>query len=124
MLASARLQTIICTSRMQQAERFYGEVLALPMKRRSHGGVIYDVGGGDLLVAPVRDWQPSGHTAVGFSVADLDQTMKALSERGLRFERIAQLPQNDAGVLLTPWGARVAWIRDPDGNFLSIVQYA
>jgi len=33
--ASSRLQTIICTSRLTEAERFHGEVLALPLKGRS-----------------------------------------------------------------------------------------
>lgn len=40
MLASSRLQTIISTSRLPDAERFYGEVLALPLKGRCHGGII------------------------------------------------------------------------------------
>jgi hypothetical protein len=26
--------------------------------------------------------------------------------------------------ITTPGGARVAWMRDPDGNLLSVVQYA
>jgi hypothetical protein len=64
MLAFSRLQTIICTSRLTEAESFYGEVLALPLKGRSHGGLIYDVGGSDLLVAPVPSTEPSEHTRV------------------------------------------------------------
>jgi catechol-2,3-dioxygenase len=67
MLASSRLQTIISTSRLPDAERFYGEVLALPLKGRSHGGIIFDVGGSDLLLMPVPSTDPSAHTVVGFA---------------------------------------------------------
>jgi catechol 2,3-dioxygenase-like lactoylglutathione lyase family enzyme len=124
MLASSRLQTIICTSRLTEAERFYGEVLALPLKGRSHGGLIYDVGGSDLLVAPVPSTEPSEHTRVGFAVPDLSRVTTALRERGVQWERIPGLPHDDDGVVVTPSGAKVVWFRDPDGNLLSIVQYA
>jgi catechol 2,3-dioxygenase-like lactoylglutathione lyase family enzyme len=124
MLASSRLQPIICTARLSEAQRFYGETLGLPLKSHSHGGIIYDVGGGDLLLMPVPSWQPSSHTVVGFSVADLLKVMDELERRGVRWERVPHLPQDGSGVVETPWGAKVVWLRDPDGNFLSIVQYA
>lgn len=124
MLASSRLQTIICTSRLTEAERFYGEVLGLPVKGKSHDGVIYDVGGGDLLVAPVPSTRPSAHTVVGFAVPDLDEVTFELEGRGVQWERIPGLSHDENGVFVTPWRARVVWLRDPDGNLLSIVQYA
>ena len=68
--------------------------------------------------------KPSAHTVVGFSVADLEAVTGALSARGLSFERIPGLRCDASGVLRTPEGARVVWFRDPDGNLLSIVQYA
>ena len=124
MLASSRLQTIICTSRLPDAERFYGEVLALPLKGRSHGGVIFDVGGGDLLVMPVPSTNPSAHTVVGFAVADLATVMTTLEQRGVQWLRHTGLRPDEFGVVVSPWGAKVVWLRDPDGNILSIVQYA
>jgi hypothetical protein len=60
---------------------------------------------------------------VGFAVSDLAAAMAELRANGVSFERIAHLPQDESGVLLTSEGARVAWMRDPDGNYLSIVQY-
>jgi len=124
MLASARLQTIICTSRLPEAEKFYGEVLGLPVKRSSHGGLIYDVGGSDLLLAPVPSHEPSAHTVVGFAVPDVRTIIAALKERGVQWERHPGFSHDEAGIVVTPWGAQVVWIRDPDGNLLSIVQYA
>jgi catechol 2,3-dioxygenase-like lactoylglutathione lyase family enzyme len=124
MLASSKLQTIILTSRATEAARFYGEVLGLPLKRKSHGGLIYDVGGGDLGVFAVSSTAPSPHTVAGFAVSDLDVVMTGLAERGVHWERFPQFAHDAAGIVITPDQARVGWFRDPDGNLLSIVQYA
>ena len=124
MLASSKLQTSVWTSRPDEAEHFYSHVLGLPLRGRSHGALLYDVGGGELRVSPVPGTQPSAHTVLGFGVTDLDAIRAALTARGIRWERFPGLPQDAAGVLRTPEGARVVWLRDPDGNLLSIVQYA
>ena len=123
MLASSRLQTIVWTARISEAEEFYGGVLGLPLKGRSHGALLYEVGGSELRVSPVPSTLPSAHTVLGFAVPDIRLTVGALVERGIVMERIAGLPLDSSGVLLTPEGAKVAWFRDPDGNLLSVVQY-
>jgi catechol 2,3-dioxygenase-like lactoylglutathione lyase family enzyme len=124
MLASSRLQTIVWTSRIAEAEKFYSGVLGLALKGKSHGALIYDVGGSDLRVSPVPATQPSAHTVLGFAVSDVRATVESLTARGVGFERIAGLSLDSAGILTAPDGAMVAWCRDPDGNLLSVVQYA
>ncbi len=124
MLAASKLQTLIWTSKMAEAEHFYGNVLGLHLKGRSHGGLIYEVGGGELRVSPVPSTRPSEHTIMGFAVAELKTVLVALSLRGVEWERFPNLAQDADGVLSTSEGAKVAWFRDPDGNLLSIVQYA
>jgi catechol 2,3-dioxygenase-like lactoylglutathione lyase family enzyme len=124
MLADAQLQTIIWTSRMPEAAKFYGETLGLPLRAMSHGALVYAVGGGDLRVSPVPSTQPSAHTVLGFAVPDVRAVVDMLSASGVIFERFAGFPHDASGVLKTPDGAQVAWLRDPDGNLLSIVQYA
>lgn len=123
MLAHAKLQTIIWTSRIEEAEAFYRDVLRLPLRETSHGALVFDVGGGDLRVSPVPETTPSEHTVAGFAVTDVDAIVQQLNSRGVAFERFAGFPHQQNGVLVTPDGARVAWFRDPDGNLLSIVQY-
>jgi catechol 2,3-dioxygenase-like lactoylglutathione lyase family enzyme len=124
MLAASKLQTIVLSSRLAEAEKFYGDVLGLRLKGKSHGALVYDVGGADLRVSPVPSTQPSSHTVLGFAVSDLSAVTAVLSTRGIKWERFPNFPHDAAGVLITPDGARVAWFRDPDGNLLSIVQYA
>jgi catechol 2,3-dioxygenase-like lactoylglutathione lyase family enzyme len=124
MLASSKLQTIVLSSRLAEAEKFYGDVLGLKLKGKSHGALVYDVGGADLRVSPVPSTQPSPHTVLGFAVADLSAVMNTLSMRGVEWERFAHFPQDAAGVFVAPDGAKVAWFRDQDGNLLSLVQYS
>ena len=124
MLATAKLQTLIWTSQSSEAEKFYSDVLGLPFKGMSHGALVYDVGGGDLRVSPVPETAPSAHTVAGFAVDDVAGAVRLLAARGVRFERFPGFRQDDNGVWTAPDGARVAWLRDPDGNLLSIVQYA
>ena len=124
MLGSAELQTIIWTSRMVESKRFYQEVLGLRLKGASHGAAIFEVGGRELRVSPVPSTTPSEHTVLGFAVSDAGAIIAHLTELGIPFERFPDFHHDKHGVVRTPDGAKVAWFRDPDGNLLSIVQYA
>ena len=120
----ARLQSILWTSRLDAARAFYQEALGLPLRGVSDGALVFDVGGGDLRVSPVPATTPSAHTVMGFAVNDLDATVANLVDRGITFERFAQFRHEPNGAVTTLDGARVAWFRDPDGNLLSVVQFA
>jgi hypothetical protein len=41
----------------------------------------------------------------------------------VRFERYAFLEQDEAGVWISPTGAKVAWFKDPDENLLSLTEF-
>jgi catechol 2,3-dioxygenase-like lactoylglutathione lyase family enzyme len=123
-LADAKLQTIIWTSDIDKAEQFYTQVLGLPLTGMSHGALVYSFNGGDLRVSPVPHTDPSPHTVLGFSVADIRTVVDQLNARGVELERFANFPHGKNGILKVPGGDQVAWFRDPDGNLLSIVEYA
>ena len=123
MLAHSRLQTIILTSRIAEAERFYTDVLGLRLRRHSNGHLIFDVGGSDLTLGRVPSTQPSEHTVAGFAVNDLDGVVTELTRRGTTWQRIPGVSHDERGIAITPDGDRVVWFRDPDGNLISIVQY-
>jgi catechol 2,3-dioxygenase-like lactoylglutathione lyase family enzyme len=123
MLAQSKLQSIVLTSQIQKAERFYREVLELSLRRVSDGILIFDVGGGDLQVAPVPATEPTEHTVLGFSVSNVAAVVDHLCARGVVFERFDGFAHDEIGILTTPDKSKVAWFRDPDGNLLSVVQY-
>ena len=124
MLSDSKLQTIVLTSRPDEAEAFYREALGLTLKDRSDGALVFDVNGADLRVSPVPTTAPTEHTVLGFAVEDVDQTIAELAGRGIEFERFEHFTHEPNGALTTPDGARVAWFRDPDGNLMSVVQFA
>lgn len=124
MLAQSQLQTIVCTTNLTEAKRFYGELLGLPSKGASVGAEVFDVGGAALRVSPVPSNRPSEHTILGFAVRDLDTVAAWLRAKGVVFECFPGFAHDDSGIVQVPDGTRVLWFRDPDGNLLSVVQYA
>ena len=123
MLSKSKLQTIILTASIAEAETFYRDVLELNLIAASDGALVFDVGGSDLRLSPVPSTEPTEHTVAGFAVSDVVATVAGLSDRGVEFERFADFPHDEDGVLTTPDGSRVAWFRDPDGHLLSAVQF-
>ena len=124
MLTNSKLQSIIWTSRIDEAEKFYCDSLGLVMKDKSDGALVLDVNGSDLRISPVPSTTPTEHTVLGFSVPDVDSIVTLLTNRGIVFERFDGFPHGPNGAVITPDGAKVAWFRDPDGNLLSVVQFS
>ena len=123
MLTHSKLQSIIWTSRIAEAETFYRDVLGLTLRTKSDGALVFDVAGSDLRVAPIPSTAPGEHTVMGFAVSDIDAVIDSLSASGVVFERFAGFPHAANGTVISPDGAKVAWFRDPDGNILSVVQF-
>ena len=123
MLTSSKLQSIIWTSRIAEAESFYRDVLGLTLRTKSDGALVFDVGGSDLRVAPVPSTTRAEHTVMGFAVDDVAATIASLRARGVVFERFPGFPHAENGTVISPGGAKVAWFRDPDGNILSVVEF-
>ncbi len=59
-------------------------MLGLPLLGRSHGALVFDVGGSQLRVSPVPSTQPSLHTVVGFADQDVGPVVDTLIARGGR----------------------------------------
>ena len=52
----------------------------------------------------------------------LEEVVRALRAKGVVFESYPHLQQNALGIWTAPSGAKVAWVKDPDGNLLSLTQ--
>jgi len=107
-----------------RAAAFYGEVLGLKRTGDSHGAALFAVGEQELRVSPVPSTSPSPHTVLGFAVSSIDDVVASLAVRGVAFERFSNFRHDERGVWRAPDGTELAWLRDPDGNLLSIVHYA
>ena len=86
--------------------------------------VVYSVQGIELRLQKVPQLKPQPHTALGWSVTGIDKMVGDIAARGGKFERFPPMQQDAAGIWQSPSGARIAWLKDPDGNLLSLTEAA
>jgi catechol 2,3-dioxygenase-like lactoylglutathione lyase family enzyme len=120
MLEDARITAFLATTQPARAAAFYTETLGLRLLSEDGFALVFEVDGVELRIQKVEHLAPHAFTSLGWRVADVDATVKALAERGVRFERYPGLEQDPAAIWRAPSGARIAWFHDPDGNLLSV----
>ena len=120
-LEAAKPAIIICTRDRARAAAFYRDTLGLPVAYEDSFAAVFNTGGVTLRVSMVADFTPHEHTILGFHVPDVAVTVKALRENGVIFNRYPRFTQDELGIWTAPGGTvRVAWLKDPDGNVLSV----
>ena len=120
-MEAAKPAIVICTRDRARATSFYRDILGLRYAHEDSFAAVFDVGGLPIRVSTVPDFVPHEHTILGFKVSDVGETVKALSERGVTFNRYQHMKQNELGIWIAPGGnVRVVWFKDPDGNVLSV----
>jgi predicted enzyme related to lactoylglutathione lyase len=105
------------------ARAFYGEVLGLEVTDAAMGLLRIELPGGtEVMVYPKEDHAPAVFTILNLAVADIDQAVDALAERGVEFLRYDEFDQDAKGIATGDEGPRIAWFTDPAGNILSVLQ--
>jgi len=111
---------------LNKAHQFYTQTLGLSVDQETEGLLIHLPGGGTVFAYPKQDHQPATFTVLNFRVDDIDQAVADLTERGIQFERYAQIPhQDDKGIMrgrAHQMGPDIAWFTDPAGNILAVLQ--
>lgn len=111
-------------SRNLERSREFFQALGVTVEEMTPFACVMRAGSTMVRVTLVGAFQPQQFTAFGWEVDDIAATLAGLSERGvvaLHYEGIAQDP---SGVWTTPDGSKIAWFNDPDGNVLSLTQFA
>lgn len=124
MLDSAALVGFIGVSDLDRAQHFYGDQLGLLLGDERPFALVTEVAGSILRITVVDDVAPVPYTVLGWSVSDLDTTIDRLVANGVTFTRYVGMDQDIRGVWTAPGGSRIAWFRDPDGNNLSLTEFA
>jgi catechol 2,3-dioxygenase-like lactoylglutathione lyase family enzyme len=125
MLANADLIAFVPTCDLQRSRRFYEQTLGLEFVSEDPFALVFNAHGVMLRIANVsnvKDFKPAGFTILGWRVSSAEGTVRALGEKGIKFERFPGMQQNALGIWHSPGGAHIAWFKDPDGNILSITQ--
>lgn len=122
MLGGSDLVAFVATTDLARARDFYVKTLGLTLLTEDPYACALDAHGTTLRVSVVDEATIAPYTVLGWSVADIDASVRALGAAGVVPERFEGMEQDDLGVWLAPGGARVAWFKDPDGNVLSVSQ--
>jgi catechol 2,3-dioxygenase-like lactoylglutathione lyase family enzyme len=124
MLGDSGLVAFLATTDAARARAFYEGVLGLRLMSDDPFAVVYSVQGVELRLQKVPQLTPQPHTALGWSIAGIDKVIADIAARGGKFERFPPMEQDAAGIWNSPSGARIAWLKDPDGNLLSLTEAA
>jgi predicted enzyme related to lactoylglutathione lyase len=122
-LPTSELIAFMPTTNLAAARVFYEKGLGLPIAGESPIACTFNANGTTLRVIAVETITAAPYTALGWNVTDIDASIRELMSRGVVFERIEGVEQDELGVWRSPGGARVAWFKDPDGQTLSLTQF-
>jgi catechol 2,3-dioxygenase-like lactoylglutathione lyase family enzyme len=123
MLGAEPLIAFIGVEDFGRARRFYCDILGLRLAAHSPFALELDGAGAMLRVTLVEEVRPAPYTVLGWRVVDIRSTVAALREKGVVFQRYEDMGQDADGIWTAPSGARVAWLKDPDGNMLSLTEF-
>ena len=122
--ANAQPVTFVLTTNRAKALPFYRDVLGLRLMGEDNHAATFDLGNRTpLRLTDVEGHRASGHTVIGWHVADIRAAMADLRGKGVEFQIYDGFGQDADGVWASPdGGAKIAWFNDPDGNGLSLTQ--
>jgi catechol 2,3-dioxygenase-like lactoylglutathione lyase family enzyme len=119
-----KLMAFVATSDAARSLAFYRDVLGLALVADEEHAIVFDSRGTMLRIQKAHAVTPAPYTALGWHVDDVRAAIAGLRERGVVFERFAHFAQDSDGVWTAPDGTKIAWFKDPDGNLLSLTQFA
>ncbi|PEY29076.1 glyoxalase [Bacillus cereus] len=114
---------ILYVEKYDECLRFYKELLRLPIKGEHGTYIEFDTGETILAMNSREDVReltglsiPNGRSEsvnfeLGFVVEDVNETISRLREQGVK---VLVEP------ITKPWGQTIAYVSDPDGNYIEI----
>jgi catechol 2,3-dioxygenase-like lactoylglutathione lyase family enzyme len=105
------------------ARNFYRDTLGCDVADGPMGTLeVAAANGARVLLYPKPDHEPAVFTVLNFPVADIDEAVDELRDKGVKFERYSGDIETDGkGVSRGNGGPDIAWFRDPSGNILSVL---
>jgi catechol 2,3-dioxygenase-like lactoylglutathione lyase family enzyme len=129
MTASAKLTTaahvaFVPINDKDKALAFYRDQLGLTfVEDQSPFALVFDLNGTIFRVTFAGEFTPQRFTILGWSVVDIEITVKELTAAGVQFTRYPGMNDTHPLAIWTaPGGTQIAWFTDPFGNTLSLQQ--
>ena len=123
-LASSRVTCMLPVKDLARARRFYEDSLGLEaLGAKPDGKFIYQCGGTELALFPKPEGTKAEHTALSFRVERIDDAVKALEQRGVRFADYDLPGLKTVDGIADVGFALAAWLIDPHGNSIGLLQF-
>ena len=122
MLTATMVVATVPVSDLEQAKRFYGEILGLTQLWENPASVRYRCGEHSELSIFKRPALNTSHTLAHFEVDDIEAAITDLEAKGVTFLDYTEGPLITTGHIAQIGPARGAWLTDPDGNTLGLRQ--
>lgn len=123
MLGTTNIVAFVSISDAAKARAFYEGVLGLKFVKDDGFALVFDANGIMVRAAKVKEVTLQQGTVLGWQVNDIENKVRALTAKGVKFEVFGFLKQDELGIWSSPTGDKVAWFKDPDGNILSLSQH-
>ena len=123
MLNSKDALATIAVKSVTAARRFYGDVLGLTVEDSPEKSVFGLKSGATSILVYESEFAGTNKatTATWIVGKDLDAIVDTLKGRGVTFEHYDFPETTRKGDIHEAGNVRVAWLKDPDGNTLSLV---
>jgi catechol 2,3-dioxygenase-like lactoylglutathione lyase family enzyme len=122
MLSTADVVGMVPVTDVARARAFYEGVLGLRALSADDYGCMLESNGTTVRLSRVDDFERPAFTILGWSVASIEDAVRALAAAGVACHRYDGMGQDEAGIWTAPSQDRVAWFSDSEGNTLSVIQ--
>jgi catechol 2,3-dioxygenase-like lactoylglutathione lyase family enzyme len=122
-LGSTDIVAFVAISDAEKARAFYEGVLGLKFVKDDGFALVFDANGILVRAAKMKEVKPQPFTVLGWQVTGIENMVRALRAKGVKFEVFGFFKQDELGIWTAPTGDKVAWFKDPDGNILSVSQH-
>lgn len=124
MLRDANAVASLAVKDLRAAARFYEETLGLSRAGSEDNEVVtFESGDTRINVYQSSFAGTNKATAVTWTVDDVEDIVRTLRTKGVKFEHYDLPDTRRAGDIHISGDIKVAWFKDPDGNILSVVNH-
>lgn len=124
MLENSKAFSSFSVHDLSRAKEFYGKTLGLDIEEKPEG-LSLDLPGTNVFIYPKPNHVPATFTVLNFAVDNVENAVSELKQKGVMFETYnnQDIKTDDNGIAKggSGKGPTIAWFKDPDGNFLSVV---
>ncbi len=122
MLGDYPMHVVLLSRDLAESRAFYHDKLGLEILDESQDGITFRSGSTELAVTKSTTGTSDEQTQAGWHVDDLEAELRDLRARGVEIQEYDMPGLKTVGGIADIGFARAAWIVDPHGNALGILE--